>query len=62
MEWEDEQPYRNRFNMLLGGGVGVQIGDFQIIFGYDHSVLNYSKLADERASRSQFKLGIGIEF
>lgn len=53
---------RNRFNMFLGGGLGVQIGDFQIMFGYDHSMLNFSKDPNEKASRSQFKLGIGLSF
>lgn len=58
----DDDASRNRFNMFLGGGVGVQLGDFQILFGYDHSMLDFSKIKEEKASRSQFKLGIGISF
>ena len=33
----------NPFNILLGGGLGIQIGDIQIIAGYDHTLLNRSK-------------------
>ena len=59
-DWSD--PLRNRFNIFLGGGAGFQAGDIQVLIGYDHSVLNFSKASNERAGRSQIKLGIGISF
>lgn len=62
IDWGNNDAYRNRVNLLLGGGLGVQIGDFQIIFGYNHSVFNYSRIDGENAGRSQFKLGLGISF
>lgn len=52
----------NPFNIYLGGGVGIQAGDLQVIIGYDHSMLNFSKLKDTVTSRSQIKVGIGFSF
>ncbi len=52
----------NPFNIYLGGGVGIQAGDIQVIIGYDHSMLNFSKLKDSTTSRSQIKVGIGFSF
>ena len=58
----DDDPVRNPFNIFLGGGAGFQAGDFQVLLGYDHSLLNFSKVSNEKAGRSQIKLGIGISF
>lgn len=52
----------NPFNIYLGGGVGIQAGDIQVIIGYDHSLLNFSKIKDSYTSRSQIKVGIGFSF
>lgn len=52
----------NPFNIYLGGGVGIQAGDIQVIIGYDHSMLNFSKIKDSYTSRSQIKVGIGFSF
>ena len=52
----------NPFNIYLGGGVGIQAGDIQVIIGYDHSLLNFSKIKDSYTSRSQIKVGIGFAF
>ena len=54
--------YQNPFNIYLGGGAGIQSGAFQVIIGYDHSLLNFSKNSNETASRSQIKLGVGYAF
>lgn len=54
--------YQNPFNIYLGGGAGIQAGAFQVIIGYDHSLLNFSKNSNETASRSQIKLGVGYAF
>ena len=52
----------NPFNIYLGGGVGIQAGDLQVIIGYDHSLLNFSKVSGSSTSRSQIKVGIGFSF
>lgn len=52
----------NRFNILLGGGVGVQIGDIQFLLGYDHTLLNASKLESHTMGRHQIKAGINFAF
>lgn len=54
--------YQNPFNIYVGGGAGIQAGAFQVIIGYDHSLLNFSKNSNETASRSQIKLGVGYAF
>lgn len=56
------KPDTNPFNIYLGGGAGVQLGDFQIFAGYDYSMLNVSKLENTKASRSQIKAGIALSF
>lgn len=50
------------FNIYLGGGIGIQAGDIQVIVGYDHSMLNFSNIKDSTTSRSQIKVGIGFSF
>lgn len=58
----NEGGLRNPFNIYLGGGIGIQAGDIQVIIGYDHSMLNISKVNNETISRSQIKVGIGFGF
>lgn len=48
------------FNMYAGGGVAVQLGDIQIMVGYDHSLLNVSRIEGERTGRSQIKVGVNF--
>ena len=55
-------PNRNPFNIYLGGGAGIQAGNFQVILGYDHSLTNVSKVTDDTIGRSQIKLGVGYAF
>ena len=52
----------NPFNIYLGGGVGIQAGDIQVIVGYDHSMLNFAKVKGWATSRSQIKVGVGFSF
>jgi len=59
--WGDE-PDMRPFNMFAGGGVGVQLGDIRIMAGYDHSLLNVSRIDGERTGRSQFKVGVNFIF
>lgn len=52
----------NPFNIYLGGGLGVQFGDIQLHVGYDHSLLNRSRIDGYKTSRSQIKVGVNFEF
>lgn len=52
----------NPFNIYLGGGLGVQLGDIQLHVGYDHSLLNRSRIDGEKTRRSQIKVGVNFEF
>ena len=56
------KPDANPFNLYLGGGIGVQLGDMQIIVGYDYSMLNCSKLENTKTARSQIKAGVALSF
>lgn len=59
---QSTDPSRNPFNIYIGGGAGIQAGQFQVIVGYDHSILNFSKVDKENISRSQIKIGVGYAF
>ncbi len=50
------------FNILLGGGVGVQVGDIQFLVGYDHTLLNVDRVEGFNTGRHQIKAGINFEF
>ena len=50
------------FNILLGGGVGVEIGDLQFLVGYDHTLMNVSKIDGYKVGRHQIKAGINFAF
>ena len=52
----------NRFNIYLGGGVGVQLGDIIFHMSYDHSLLDIDKSTKHVTSRGGFKLGVGLGF
>lgn len=52
----------NPFNILLGGGVGVEIGDIQFLVGYDHTLLNCEKTEGFYCGRHQIKAGINFAF
>jgi len=52
----------NPFNIFLGGGAGVQLGDIQLHVGYDHSLLNCYKGDNYNIRRSQIKVGVNFEF
>lgn len=52
----------NRFNIYLGGGVGVQLGDIIFLVGYDHNLLDIDRLENYRTGRNQIKVGISLDF
>lgn len=55
----------NPFNIYLGGGAGVQVGDIQFMVGYDYSMINCvntKNLSDYDGRRGNLKVGINFEF
>lgn len=59
---EGKERIYNPFNIYLGGGAGVQLGDIQIHVGYDHSLLNCARTDGYNTRRSQIKVGVNFEF
>ena len=57
-----DNPNRNRFNLLIGGGIGAQVAGIRIVLGVDQSLLNYTTASKTVASRFQLKLGAGYAF
>ena len=57
-----DDPSRNRFNLLIGGGIGAQVAGIRVVLGVDQSLLNYSTAKKTVASRFQLKLGVGYAF
>ncbi|MBP5675414.1 MAG: hypothetical protein J6W94_00170 [Bacteroidales bacterium] len=55
-------PDRNRFNLLIGGGIGAQVAGIRIVLGVDQSLLNYLTADNYTGSRFQLKLGVGYAF
>ena len=53
---------RNPFNLYIGGGIGAQVANIQIILGYDHSLLNIDSRDGYKRGRSAIKLGVGMAF
>ena len=53
----------NRFNVYLGGGIGVNAGGFIVTVGYDYGMLNQIKGDNAPSShRSNLKIGVGYAF
>ncbi len=52
----------NRFNIYLGGGVGLQLGDIIFLVGYDHNLLDVDRLENYKTGRHQLKVGISLDF
>ena len=53
----------NRFNVYLGGGIGINAGGFIINVGYDYGMMNQYKGDNAaKAHRSNLKIGVGYEF
>ena len=55
-------PDRNRFNLLIGGGIGAQVSGIRITVGVDQSLLNYLTADGYTGSRFQLKIGVGYAF
>lgn len=57
-----DDPARNPFNLLIGGGIGAQVSGIQITVGYEHSLLNYATADNTNIGRSIIKIGVGYAF
>ena len=53
---------RNRFNMSVGGGLGLHIGDLLFTVGYDRSLLDYTKDKNSTTARNMIKAGLNFAF
>ena len=53
----------NRFNVLLGIGVGVEVAELiHVNVGYDFGLLNLSTSASTKVSRGLLRVGLGYNF
>lgn len=57
-----DQKVYGRFDVMLGGGVGIQVIRFlDIKVGYDYGLVNrYRKEVDKTVNRGQFYVGVGV--
>jgi hypothetical protein len=54
---------QNRFNVYLGGGIGITVAGIQVSVGYDYGMMNLYKGDDATQSkRSNIKIGVGFAF
>lgn len=60
--YADDSGY-NRFNVLVGGGIGFQLSRVIVNLGYDYGITNvYRGLSNVSGNRSNLHLGIGYAF
>lgn len=53
----------NRMNVYLGGGVGINAGNYMVTVGYDYGMMNQYKGENApSAHRSNIKIGVGYAF
>ncbi len=52
----------NRFNVYLGGGVGIDVAGIQVLLGYDHTLTNMCKISNTTMGRSHIRIGVGYSF
>ncbi|MBO4340237.1 MAG: hypothetical protein J5835_02260 [Bacteroidales bacterium] len=57
-----DDPRYNRFNLLIGGGIGAQVAGIKVVVGVDQSLLNYINVDKYSGSRFQLKIGVGYAF
>lgn len=63
--YEDNGPeyaHLNPFNIFLGGGLGVRIGDVLFTVGYDRSMLDADRRDNNTLVRNQIKAGFNLVF
>ena len=60
--YDSKNGNRNPFNIYLGGGIGVQVGDVLFTVGYDHNLLDVDKYDNLRTGRNQIKAGVNFCF
>lgn len=60
--YDSDKGTANRFNIYLGGGAGLQLGDIIFLVGYDHNLLDMDRLDNYKTGRNQIKVGISLDF
>ena len=61
--YDNELLEQNRFNVYLGGGIGINVAGIQVTVGYDYGMMNLYKGDDATQSkRSNLKIGLGFAF
>lgn len=52
----------NRFDILIGGGLGLTYGQLYLKCGYDYGLLNLSKVDGLKIHNAGLKAGLGVTF
>ena len=52
----------SRTNVLIGGGVGMNVNAFQLTVGYDYGLLDLDKTDNTKINKSYIKLGVAYLF
>lgn len=52
----------NRFDILIGGGLGLAYGQLYLKCGYDYGLLNLSKVDGLKIHNAGLKAGLGVTF
>lgn len=52
----------NRFDILIGGGLGLTYGQLYLKCGYDYGLLNLSKVDGLKVHNAGLKAGLGVTF
>jgi len=62
--YDAENPYYNRFNVYVGGGVGAEFAKIIITVGYDYGLMNlYAGSTDDTAyHRANLHIGVNYAF
>lgn len=55
-----KQGNQNPFNIFVGGGAGFQIGDLQLVVGYDYGLMDCDRSDNTKTTRSQLKVGLNF--
>lgn len=58
----DKDSNYKRFDLLIGGKVGVQVSNAQVFFGYNYGLLNRFKSDNYSAHRSEINAGVAFLF
>lgn len=61
-DYYGEDATLNRFDILIGGGLGLAYGQLYLKCGYDYGLLNLSKVDGLKLHNAGLKAGLGVTF